>query len=80
MKDRDFSVEDTMACNENTECSLISLVQQAAPVAHPAGQFSPVTTLVSLSQGNQKFKTGALSGSGSNPDFTTQSFQFSLDR
>ncbi len=37
LKDGDSSVEGTMPRTENTECSLISPVQQAAPVAQPIG-------------------------------------------
>ena len=37
LKDGDSSVEGTMPRTENTECSLISPVQQATPVAQPTG-------------------------------------------
>ena len=43
LKGEDSSVEGTMPRTENTECSLISPVQQAAPVAQPTGDRSAKT-------------------------------------
>ena len=43
LKDGDSSVEGTMPRTENTECSLISPVQQATPVAQPTGDRSAKT-------------------------------------
>lgn len=40
VNDRDSSVEGMMPHTENTECSLISPVRQAAPVVQPTGDRS----------------------------------------
>ena len=46
----DSSVEGTMPRTENTECSLISPVQQATPVAQPTGDRSAKPMLLNTIQ------------------------------